>query len=123
MPTRVRDSSIFAMIIEDSALYSNYLSKYSYDSIKGSYRSYDITKPLGLAFFDAYNKLLSSQNPGGALNDDDAFAQAQAFVLSKFNSGLVIYRKRKGETKFSKLNTKVNYDQNGNPTYTSFNCL
>ena len=117
------DSSIYAMAIEDTALYARFLRNYPFDSIRGGYLGCNDNLPMGAAFKDAYKKLAATEGLGGALNDDEAFAQAQAYVLSKFNSGLLLYSKKSSETKFSKVNTKVSQNQSGNNIFNRQNCL
>lgn len=117
------DTSMFAMAIEDSLLYDNFINAFPYDSVKDGNAAFDQTKTIGAAYFDVYKKLATSMGFGGTLNDDDADTQAQAFILSKFNTGLVMYRKRKNETNFKKINTSISKDAAVNDVYATFNCL
>ena len=74
-------------------------------------------KPMGQIFNEVYNNLTT-------LTDDQAFTQACAYVMSYFNTGLVLYRKEKNENKFTKIKTKLvpRNPVSGN-IYAASNCL
>ncbi|MEQ1554708.1 MAG: hypothetical protein ABL929_11045 [Ferruginibacter sp.] len=113
------DSSMFAMQIEDSLLYSQYLSGHPISTTMDTNNSFDTTTNIGTDFLNVKSYLFTTLG----LSDDDAFTQATAFVYSKFNTGMVLYRKKRNENKFTKINTKETIDAAGNKTYTPSNCL
>jgi hypothetical protein len=117
------DTTMYAMAIEDSLLYSNFISAFPYDSVKDGNNGFDPSKVIGQAYFSVYNHLAASQGLGGTLSDNEADDQAQSYILSKFNTGLVLYRKKKLETRFRKINTKASKDAAGNDVFTPYNCL
>jgi hypothetical protein len=118
------DTTVYLMAVENVPLYNLFLAIFPYDSIKGGgYGGYNDSLPLGKVFKEAYRKLAASENLGGTLSDEDAFDQAQAFAFSKYNSGTILYRKRKNETKFTKLNTQVSKNAANQDVFTPYNCL
>lgn len=114
------DSSFFAMEIEDSTLYAKYVSLHPIGSTMDPItHGFDTATNIGKDFDKVNNYLYNF----GGLNDDDARTQAMAFVMSKYNTGLVMFRQRKGENKFTKINTKENTNASGIKTYATSNCL
>lgn len=111
------DTSTFIMAIEDSTLYANYLSAYPIDSIMDAVHSFDSSRAIGQDFNRVKDFFWTSTG-----NDDDAFTQATAFIMSKYNTGLVMYRRKPTETKFTKINTRETIDAAGNKTYAIANC-
>lgn len=117
------DSSVYAMAIDDSALYSNFIATYPHATYIDSNNSFDPLTPIGQEYENVYKKLAASMGMGGTLSDNEAHEYAQAYVMSKFNTGLVLYRKRSTENKFTKINTSVSKDAAGNNIYSAYDCL
>lgn len=111
------DSSIFAMEIEDSTMYAQFLSKYSVKMTMDSVtHGFDTTHSMGRDFNEVFLKLKTS------ISEDDAFTQATAYVMNQYNSGLVLYRQKKDENKFTKINTKLSINSSGEKIYSIENC-
>ena len=111
------DTSIFAMAIEDSTLYAKFLIEYPVTSTMDATHGFDTTKSIGKDFQRIRNAFQLT------MNADDAFTQATAFVMSKHNTGLLLYRRKNKETKFTKINTKETVDNLENKSYSVLNCL
>ncbi|MFN3667073.1 MAG: hypothetical protein ACK4S0_12980 [Sediminibacterium sp.] len=115
------DSSLFGMVIEDSLLYDNFINNFPVaTTMDPATNGWDTSKPMGLDFKAVYDYL----NIIVGLNANDSYTQAMAYVMSKYNSGLVMYRRRKGENNFKKINTKETTNPvTGLKTYSDANCL
>lgn len=115
------DSSLFSMVIEDSSLYANFLSNFPKATfMDASTNGWDTAHSVGKDYYRVWDYLYNVIH----LSDDDAFSQAMAFVMSKYNSGLIMYRRRNGESTFRKINTKeITNPTTGDKTYAEANCL
>lgn len=112
------DSSWFAMTIVDSLAFSKFVLSHPISLEMGADHGFDTSRAIGKDFRRAY-----LQFKGANYSDDDAFTQATAYVMAKYNTGLAFYRKKKGESKFTKINTKVAINGSGNETFSNINCL
>lgn len=113
------DSSTYAMAIDDSTSFSRFLIDHPLaGTMDPTTHEFDTTTNIGRDFERAYNQLIAAPL---SLSIEDAYTQAMAYIMSKYNTGLLLYRQRRGETKFRKINTKVTISS-GNETYTVNNC-
>lgn len=121
------DSSIYAMALEDTAVYRKFLKKFPYDSVKApdtnSYHLFGLhaLREMAFVFTPMYNYFKNVRSA----SDQVAFAYATAFTMSHLNTGLVLYRKEKNETKFTKINVAAEKDSSGTYTggYIPYDCL
>lgn len=53
-----------------------------------STNGWDENKELGISFKDVFINLISS------MTNDEAYTQAMTYVMSKYNTGLILYRQK-----------------------------
>lgn len=118
IPSGIGPATVYTLVVHDktkAAAFKNLFPDSS--NIDNSTNNFYPTSPVGIEYFEALNSFISQ-----GFSSEKASANAMAYVLAKFDTGITLMKKRESDNTFHSINSQKITHGDSQPYFITRNC-